>query len=90
MISELRSRFFVCQCGEPLSGVKEGSEKVCRALLCVHLTLTPWTGASFLVDGCQLCIFTNISVISVCASSGCAHTLFVILIVCVCGRELIK
>ena len=33
-ISKPRSRFFACQCGEPLSGAKQGTENVCRAVLC--------------------------------------------------------
>lgn len=66
-ISKPRSRFFACQCGEPLSGAKQGTENVCRAVLCPS-NPSP-RGRGFLHSRwMQLCLFTDISAISVCAS----------------------
>ena len=60
-------------------------QRTCAEQFCVHLTLHPMDGASFIAGGCS-CASLQTLVPLVCVHlSGWAHILFVILIVCVCG-----
>lgn len=68
------TRFQSLEAGSsPVSAVslcqeRSKEQRTCAEQFCVHLTLHPVDGASFTAGGCQLCIFTDISAVSVCIS----------------------